>query len=94
MVGRLTNPSYRAEQRVPRRTPVEQMMTRRQVAETLQVTTRCVDKWLRRPDVPLRAVKLGGVVRIPASDVRALVQFREPANERGRPTEDPTGYAA
>jgi hypothetical protein len=68
------------------------MMTRRQVAETLQVTTRCVDKWLRRPDVPLRGIKLGGVVHIPASDVEALMVPSEPAS--GRPAEDPSSYAA
>jgi excisionase family DNA binding protein len=56
-------------------------MTRAEVAQALRITTRTVDVWLRDPQVPLRAVKLGHLVRIPASDVEALLTPKEPAAE-------------
>jgi len=48
-------------------------MTRAEVAQALRITTRTVDTWLRDSQVPLRAVKLGRLVRIPVSDVEALL---------------------
>ena len=51
-------------------------MTRAEAAEALRVTTRTVDTWLRQPEVPLRAVKLGPrLVRVSRADVEALVSF-------------------
>lgn len=60
---------------------MEATMTRDQVAQALQVTTRTVDTWLRDPRVPLRSKRLGRLVRISADDVRRLLDFGPP---RGR----------
>jgi excisionase family DNA binding protein len=70
-------------------------MTRQEAADALGITTRALDRWLRRPDVPLRAVKLGPkTVRVSRDDVEALLTFTDKRPRQGRPPEDPEGYAA
>ena len=55
-----------------------QVMSRREAAGALGISTKTLDRWLRRPEVPLRAVRLGErLVRVSRADVEALVSFED-----------------
>lgn len=54
------------------RTGVERLLRKREVAEALGVTTRCLDLW--RQSGRIRAVRLGpGAIRFRAADVERLI---------------------
>jgi excisionase family DNA binding protein len=64
---------------------MNQAMSRQEAAAALGVSTKTLDRWIRRPEVPLRAVKLGDrLVRVSRADVEALVRF-EDRRPRRRP---------
>lgn len=58
------------------------VMSRRDAAAALGISTKTLDRWIRAPERPIRAVRVGPrLVRVSRSDVEALVRFedRQPA---------------
>jgi excisionase family DNA binding protein len=58
---------------------VDKLMTRREAAEVLRVSTRTLDRWLRGGHASIRAKRLGRAVRVSAEDVERLTAFSAPS---------------
>jgi hypothetical protein len=55
---------------------VDRLYTRREVADLLRITTRTLDRWRGRPDIPLQGFRVGQrKVLFSEAELRALTEW-------------------